>query len=129
MNPLSILGGPWSSLLGALLLGIALGGTGAWKVQNWRAAGVQLKLQQAADAQAERNRELQRAAEKRYTVQAEIRDRFIVETVTEIRHDTENLAACVLTPAAGDRLRRAAACARGDSAAACGVGEPVRDAQ
>jgi hypothetical protein len=79
----------------------------------------------AADQQAQANRDLQRQAEKRYTVQAEVRDRFIVTTVREIRHDTENLAACVLSPSAVDRLRHAAECASEDRPASCGAGGPV----
>lgn len=82
----------------------------------------------AMEDQAARNRDLQRASELRYTVVAAAQDRFIVQTITEIRHETDNLAACVLTPAASERLRNAAQCARGDSAAACGAGEPVRSA-
>lgn len=82
----------------------------------------------AMEDQAARNRDLQRASELRYTVVAAARDRFIVQTITEIRHETDNLAACVLTPAAAERLRNAAQCARGDSAAACGPDQPVRAA-
>jgi hypothetical protein len=103
-----------------------------WKVDHVLAAREEVGYQRraaedgaAANAQAARNRDLQRAAELRYIVAAEPRDRFFVTTVREIRHDTDNLAACVLTPGAVRRLHDAAACARGDSAAACGPGEPV----
>lgn len=81
--------------------------------------------QQAMAEQAAANRALQRQAELRYVVQAETREHFIVQTVTEIRHETDNLRACALTAAARDRLRRAAACARGDSAAACSPDKPL----
>ncbi len=82
----------------------------------------------AMQEQADRNRELQRAAELRYTVQTGVRDRFITETITEVRYVTANLAACRLDPAAVGLLNHAAQCASGDTAAACGPGEPVRDA-
>lgn len=76
--------------------------------------------------QAERNRELQRSAEKRYTVQTGIREEFITVTVKEVHHATANLSACVLTPDARRLLNDAADCASNDSPAACGAGKPVR---
>jgi hypothetical protein len=54
----------------------------------------------AAEAQTKRNLELQRAAEMRYTVKAETRERFITKTITEVRHATAALAACPVAPAA-----------------------------
>ncbi|WBY02140.1 hypothetical protein PE066_00965 [Ramlibacter tataouinensis] len=51
----------------------------------------------ATIAQQERNRELQPAAERRYTVAAEARERVITETITEVRYVTKNLAACPLS--------------------------------
>lgn len=88
-------------------------------------AEIRAASQAAAEAQTARNLELQRAAEKRYTVQAEPRERFITQTITEVRHATQNLAACRLEPGAVRLLNDAAACARGDSPAACGAGEPL----
>ena len=85
----------------------------------------QAEYAQQAEAQRERNRELQRAAETRYTVQAGIREEFIVATVKEIRHVTQNLAACPVDPAAVRMLNDAATCAREDRPASCGAGEPV----
>jgi Tfp pilus assembly protein PilE len=87
---------------------------------------VRAELAAAMKAQTERNRELQRAAEKQYTVQAGVRDRYIVKTITEVRHATESLAACPVPAAAVGLLNDAADCARGDSPSACGTGEPVR---
>lgn len=111
----------------------ALGGVYAWRVHVERDIGREevraewdkerVANAAAAQLQAERNRDLQRAAELRYTVRAEVREEFIAVTVKEIRHATDNLAACVLSPAAVDGLRRASACAREDSAAACGAGQ------
>jgi hypothetical protein len=114
---------------------LALAGV-AWKLHHsgyvagkaeiqaqWDAERVQLKAE--TQAQADRNRDLQRASELRYTVQAGVRERVIIETITEVRHETANLAACVLTPAARGLLQRAADCASGDTPSACGADQPV----
>lgn len=74
----------------------------------------------AADAQTARNRELQRAAELHYVVQAQTRDRYFVTTVKEISDAAAPLAACPVPDAVRVRLNAAAACARGDSPASCG---------
>ena len=112
-------------LLAVVLLVLAIAGIG-WRIDQQGYKRGKAEMAAEAASQRERMHELQRAAELRYVVQAEGRVRFIVTTVKEVRHDTENLAACVLTPAARQRLLDAAACA--DSAAACGAGEPVRGA-
>lgn len=83
------------------------------------------KAKVVADAQAERNRELQRAAEKRYVVQAGIRERFIVTTVKEIRDAAAPLATCPVPDGVRLRLNALGACARGDSPGSCGADEPV----
>lgn len=126
--------------LAALALAVVILAGIGWKIHHmgevagradvqakWNAANV--AAERAAQAQADRNRELQRAAELRYTVRTETRDRFIVATVTEIRHDTENLAACVLTPAAVQRLHDAAECAGADRPASCRSGNAVQSPQ
>lgn len=102
-----------------------------WRGQQREIGRQEVRAEVAAQvsAQAERNRELQRAAEKRYTVVAEVRDRFIVNTVTEVRYATKHLAACPVGSDAVRLLNDAAACARGDSAAACDAGQPVPDAR
>lgn len=81
----------------------------------------------AMDAQTARNVDLQRASEKKYVVQAEVRDHYIVTTVTEIRDATTALASCPVGAGAVRLLNDAADCARGDSPTACGAGEPVPD--
>ena len=83
----------------------------------------------ATRAQQERNRELQRAAEKRYVVQTEVREQFIVETIKEVRYVTRNLASCQLEPDAVRLLNAAAACAREDRPASCGAHDQVPDAR
>lgn len=92
-------------------------------------ARAQAEARVVAEEQARRIRDLQRAAELRYVVQAEARDRFIVKTVTEIRYVTSHLAACPVGEPAVRLFNAAAACARGDSAAACGPDQPVPGAQ
>lgn len=92
------------------------------------AAGYKRALDEArivADAQAERNRELQRMAERRYVVQAGVRDRFIVQTVTEVRHATVHLASCPVGADGVRLLNDAAACAREDRPATCGADGPM----
>lgn len=81
----------------------------------------------AAEAQTARMRDLQRQAELRYTVQATARDRFIVETITEVRHAAQSLAACPVPDSARVQLNAAASCARGDPGSPCAAGEPVPD--
>jgi hypothetical protein len=79
----------------------------------------------AADAQTARNREMQRAAELRYTVTSQVREKWFVATVKEIRDASAPLAACPVPDAAVRLLDAARACAIGDPAAACGAGDRV----
>mgnify|MGYP001573557562 CR=1 FL=1 len=80
----------------------------------------------AAEQIKDKDRDLQRAAELRYTVKAETRDRFITKTLTEVRYVTQHLVSCPLGAPAVRVLNDAAACAREDRPASCGAGEPVR---
>lgn len=117
----------------AILLVLVLAIAGAWwKFDRMLAAADKAGYERragedkaAADAQAQSNRDLQRASEKRYTVVAEVRDRFITTTITEVRHATAALAACPVGPDAVRLFNAAAGCARADPAAACGAGEPL----
>lgn len=84
---------------------------------------------EAARAAETRMRELARAAEVRYVVQAEARDRFITKTLTEVRHAAAPLVSCVLPADAVRLLNDANACASDPTAAACGGPGPVRDAE
>ena len=79
------------------------------------------------EAQRERNIELQRAAEKRYVVQAQVRDRYIIQTVKEIHEAAAPLAACPVPSGVRVRLNSLAACARADSTTACGADGQVPD--
>lgn len=117
------------AILVVLLIGGAL--CGWWRLTaHYEGVGyarAQAEYQAAAELQREANRGRAREVETAFTQKAEVRDRFIVTTVTEVRHDTQNLAACLLTPSAVQRLRDAAACASEDRPATCGAGEQVRD--
>lgn len=90
-------------------------------------ARAQAEGRAAADVQAQRIRDLQRASEIRYTVAAEARDRFIVTTVKEIHRETAHLDACPVGPAAVRMLNDAAACSRQDRSTACSPEQPLRD--
>lgn len=94
---------------------------------KWDTERAQLR-QQVADQQA-RNRDLQRAAELRYTVVAQVRDRFITKTVVEVRNATDNLAACRLSADAVRLLDNASHCAGEDRAASCGADAGVQPAR
>lgn len=83
----------------------------------------------AAEEQATSNRELQRAAEKRYVVQAETRDRFIVTTTKEIAHAAAPLSSCPVPADAVRLLDAARGCALGDPGTPCGVGDSLPGAR
>lgn len=78
-----------------------------------------------AEIRREANRANARAAELQQVAQTVYRDRFITQTITEIRHVTDPLAACPVPPDAVRMLNDAAACARSDRPASCGSGQPV----
>lgn len=80
----------------------------------------QAEYQAAAELRREANRAQARKAETAYFAQAQVREKFIVQTVREIVHDTENLRACVLTPAARGRLLDVARCVE-SGASSCGT--------
>jgi len=83
------------------------------------------EMRVVTETQAARNRELQRAAELRYTVHQEVREEFFVTTIREVIHEAEPLAACPVPEPVRVRLNAARACALGDSPAACGAGEQL----
>ena len=119
----------WLAIAVAVVLGaLALVAWDLARIKRAEARGdarARAELKEQADAQTARNRELQRAAEIRYTVRAEARERFIVQTITEIRHAAAPLAVCPVPADAVRLLNGAARCARGDPAAAGGAGEPL----
>lgn len=90
---------------------------------KWKLA--QAETDRLSREQQDRNRDLQRQAELRYTVQTEVRDRFLTQTILEIRHEAAPLAACPVPDAARVRFNAAARCAGGDPASACSFGEPL----
>ncbi len=119
----------WLAIGAAIVLGaLALVAWDTARIHRAEARGdarARAELKAQADAQTDRNRELQRAAETRYTVQAGVREEFIGYTITEIRHVAAPLASCSVPEPARVLLNRAASCAREDTAATCGTGEPV----
>jgi hypothetical protein len=85
---------------------------------KWDAANV--AQERAGQEQATRNRDLQRAAELRYVVKGQTRDRFFETTEKDIHDAAAPLATCPVPDAVRVRLNAAAACARGDSETSCG---------
>ena len=83
-------------------------------------------LEEQVEAQRARNRDMQRPAELHYTVQAEVRDRFITNTVTEVRYATQPISSCTVPADAVRLLNDAGHCAGTDRPAACGAGDAVR---
>jgi hypothetical protein len=125
----------YTRLAAAALVAVLIA-AGWWRVQvAFRRAedrGYQRRVaedREAAEVQTARNRELQRASEIRYSVQAQARARFFVTTVKEIRHAAAPLAACPVPADAVRLLNDARACASGDPAAACGAGDSLPGAR
>lgn len=117
-------------LIGALVLAVVIGvpivvGRYNESLREDGRAEVREQVRIQAEAQTARNRDLQRAAEVRYTVQAEARTRFITRTVKEIHEVAAPLADCRVPDAVRVRLSAAAACASGDTPATDCPGEPV----
>ncbi len=128
MFPIPILYRWLAGAAAVVLLALALVAWDTARIKRAEARGDQrarAELKAQADEQTERMRQLQRAAETRYTVQAETRERYFVETITEVRHAAAPLASCALPADVVRLLNAAGSCAREDSAAACGAGEPV----
>jgi hypothetical protein len=112
-----------------VVLGIA---AAWWKLDRMLVASeargylrAQTEYQAAAERQREDNRLRSRGSEEKHAAQAEVRERFIVTTVKEVRYATENLASCPVRPDAVRLFNDAAACAREDRPATCGAGQPL----
>jgi hypothetical protein len=90
---------------------------------KWDSANV--ALERAAQEQAAHNRELGRMAELHQQAVANAQDRFITQATKEVLRASEKLAACPVPDDAVRLLNSAAACARGDSASACGAGDQL----
>lgn len=114
-----------------LALLVAAGAAGWWRLTAYHEARgykrAQQEAAQAAEVQRESNRLRARAAEGAYTAAAQVRERFIVTTVKEVQHATDNLAGCTLSPRAVRLLNDAAQCARQGGPAACGAGDGLRN--
>jgi hypothetical protein len=122
---------PYRLLAAAALAGVLTLSYFGWRTQQ-REIGrqeVRAELKAAAEAQTARNRELQRAAEIRYTVTSQVREKWFVATVKEIGHAAAPLAACPVPRDLVRLLNSAASCARGDSPAADCAADEVPDAR
>jgi hypothetical protein len=75
----------------------------------------------AADKQTAANLDLQRAAEKHYTVQRDSQDHYFTTTVKEVIHDAAPLAVCPLGPELVRVLNDANHCASADPGPTCGA--------
>ncbi len=115
----------------ALLIVLGLLAAGVWRLQvKADAAGyerAQQEYQAAAELQREGNRNRTRQVEEKQATQTIYRDRFITQTITEIRHAAAPLASCPVPDAAVGLLNRAAECAREDRPASCGAGDGLRN--
>lgn len=90
-------------------------------------AEVREEVRIAAESQTESNRELGRMAERRYSLASSAREKFFTTTAREIHDAATPLAACSVPERVRLRLNAAAACARGDSEAACGSNAALPD--
>lgn len=117
----------------ALVVVIVLAIAGAWRKFDSMLgaadkAGYQRRAgedQAAADAQADRNRELGRLAELHLDAIAQKQATFLATAAKEIHDAAAPLAACPIPEPVRVRLNAAASCARGDSAAGCEPDKPV----
>lgn len=120
--------------IAALLVIVAAIGAAWWKLEvaldNREKQGYERRAAEdkaAADAQTARIRELQRATEKRYIVQATAREKLVIKTVREIHEAAAPLADCLVPTGVRVRLNSlAASFGADDSTAPSDSGEPVR---
>lgn len=80
----------------------------------------------AAEMQRTANRSRSQDVERAQGERTVYRDRFIDRTIIEVRHASQNLASCSLTPDTVRLLNAAAECARNDRSAACGPDGAMR---
>jgi len=134
MNPFSLLS-PYRWILLAALVAIVVIGVPIMvhrhdqAQQDIGAAKVAEEVRLVTQEQTARNRELQRAAETRYVVVQAKQDHFFTRATQEIHDAAAPLAACPVPEPVRVRLNAAAACARGDSPAACGDDDAVPGAR
>lgn len=111
-----------------LLAAAAVAGYLWWEHRTEQAGALaeRQRLEAVADLQREANRDRSRIADQGYADRTVYRDRFITQTITEVRHETAGLALCPLSARAVRLLNAAADCASEDRPAACGAGDGVR---
>jgi len=131
VNPLALIPAPYR-ILALVVLALALVAFGWVKGAQHgqvRLEAYQVAEERIANGQRDANRTRARKAEEKQAAQTVYRDRFITNTVTEVRYVTQPLAACPVPGPAVRLLNDAATCAREDRPASCGAGEQVRDAR
>ncbi len=89
----------------------------------------QAEYQARAELQRETNRGRARVAEEKHAARTVYRDRFITNTVKEIRDVPSDGTGCLVAPRVVRLLNDAAACAREDRPGACSVHELVPGAR
>lgn len=114
--------------LAALALVLLAIGAAWWKLEvalNAREAlgykRAQAEAQAASELQREGNRGRTRQAEQKFAARVEVREKFIVETITEVRHAAQSLAVCPVPEPLRLLVNAAAECAGSDRPAACGA--------
>jgi hypothetical protein len=112
--------------LGLIVLALV---AGFWKVWHTADRGgyerSQAEYQARAELQRETNRGRARVAEEKHAARTVYRDRFITNTVKEIRDVPSDGTGCLVAPRVVRLLNDAAACAREDRPGACSVHEPM----
>lgn len=111
-----------------LLAAAAIAGYLWWEHRTEQAGALaeRQRLEAVADLQREANRDRSRIADQGYAARTVYRDRFITQTITEVRHATADIAACRLNADAVRLLNAAADCATEDRPATCGAGDGVQ---
>lgn len=98
----------------------------AHRVESKALEGERARVEHQAELQRTANRSRSYEAEQRQAGQTVYRDRFLTKTIVEVRHATQNLAACPVSADAVRLLNDAAKCASENRPSACGAGDAVR---
>lgn len=112
-------------------LALALAGYFWWvyRIEQQALTEERARVEHQAELQRTANRSRSSEAEQRQAGQTVYRDRFLTKTIVEVRHATQNLAACPVSDDAVRMLNDAAKCASEDRPASCAAGDAVRQTQ
>lgn len=119
---------PWRLIGLVALLAATVAGYAWWqhRAEQRGAQAERDRLEAVADLQREANRGRARDVEQAHAARTIYRDRFISQTITEVRHAAAPLAHCPVPADVGRLLNAAAECAREDRPTACAAGESMR---